>query len=134
MNLSGMMPQAPSSDTMGWFSRDAETFARVSSVLLGETAPTELPSKLLVAVDAFGFAHEDTRSALEPMVKKLGNLIGNTRDEVMAPQGLSVWGRSFSALSSSGSGRSSSRISSVANRISMRPSVGSAGPPGRAFF
>lgn len=98
MDLSGMLPQAPSSDTTGWFSRDAKTFTEVSSVLLGEAAPTELPSKLLVAVDAFGFAREDTRSALDPMVKKLSALIGNFRDEVMAPQGLSVWGRAQRTL------------------------------------
>ena len=30
LNLSGMLPQAPTSDTTGWFARDAETFARVS--------------------------------------------------------------------------------------------------------
>jgi len=98
MDLSGMLPQAPSSDTTGWFSRDAKTFAGVSSVLFGEAAPTELPSKLLVAVDAFGFAREDTRSALDPMVKKLSALIGNFRDEIMAPQGLSVWGRAQRTL------------------------------------
>ena len=98
MDLSGMLPQAPSSDTTGWFSRDAKTFAGVSSVLLGEIAPTKLPTKLLVAVDAFGFAREDTRSALEPMVKKLSALIGNFRDEIMAPQGLSVWGRAQRTL------------------------------------
>ena len=98
MDLSGMLPQAPSSDTTGWFSRDAKTFAEVSSVLLGEDVPTELPSKLLVAVDAFGFAREDTRSALDPMVKKLSALIGHFRDEVMAPQGLSVWGRAQRTL------------------------------------
>lgn len=98
VNLSGMLPQAPSSDTTGWFSRDAETFAKISHVLLGEAAPPELPSKLLVAADAFGFAHEDTRFALAPTVKKLSNLIGNTRDEIMAPQGLSVWGRAQRTL------------------------------------
>src|SRR6478609_10799440 len=35
LDLTGLMPQAPSSDTAGWFARDAETFARVGSVLLG---------------------------------------------------------------------------------------------------
>jgi amidase len=98
MNLSGMLPQAPSSDTMGWFSLDAKTFAAVSSVLLGEAAPTALPSKLLIAVDAFGFAREEVRSALSPLVKKLSTLIGDTRDEVMALQGLSAWGRAQRTL------------------------------------
>ena len=43
LNLAGMLPQAPSSDTTGWFARDAETFARVSSVLLGEAPAATLP-------------------------------------------------------------------------------------------
>ncbi|MFO0162476.1 MAG: amidase family protein [Alphaproteobacteria bacterium] len=34
LDVTGMMSQAPTSDTTGWFARDAATFARVSSVLL----------------------------------------------------------------------------------------------------
>ena len=52
--LAGMMPQAPSSDTTGWFARDAPTFARVSGVMLGESIAAARPSQLIVAVDAFG--------------------------------------------------------------------------------
>ena len=59
LDLAGMLPQAPSSDTTGWFARDAATFARVSSVLLGEPIPDALPTRLIVAVDAFGFADAD---------------------------------------------------------------------------
>ena len=39
IDVSGMLPQAPSSDTTGWFARDAATFARVSSVMLDEAIP-----------------------------------------------------------------------------------------------
>ena len=46
LDLTGMLPQAPSSDTTGWFARDAATFARVSSVLLGELIPTTLPTRV----------------------------------------------------------------------------------------
>src|ERR1700730_12290699 len=53
LDLSGMLPQAPSSDTTGWFARDAETFARVSTVLLGEPFPAELHSRPPGLVDAF---------------------------------------------------------------------------------
>jgi amidase len=93
-----MLPQAPSSDTTGWFARDAETFARVSSVLLGEPIPTALPSRLIVAVDAFGFADPDVAAALRPAVERLTGLIGDARDELMAPQGLSVWSRAQRTL------------------------------------
>jgi amidase len=98
IDVTGMLPQAPTSDTTGWFARDAETFARVSSVLLGEAVPIALPTKLIVAVDAFGFADADVADALQPMVKRLGALVGNSREEVMAPQGLSVWARAQRSL------------------------------------
>ncbi len=98
LDVSGMMPQAPTSDTTGWFARDAATFAKVSSVLLGEAIPTALPTELIVAVDAFGFADADVATALQPMVKRLGTLIGSRREETMAPQGLSVWARAQRSL------------------------------------
>src|SRR5437667_7917712 len=42
--LDGMLPQAPSSDTTGWFARAAETFARVSRVMLGEAISPARPA------------------------------------------------------------------------------------------
>jgi amidase len=93
LDLTGMLPQAPSSDTAGWFAHDAATFARVSSVLLGEPIADVLPTKLIVAVDAFGFADAAVAAALRPMVDRLTKLIGHAREEIMAPQGLSVWSR-----------------------------------------
>jgi amidase len=98
LDLSGMLPQAPSSDTTGWFARDAETFARVSSVMLGEPIPAVLPSHLIVAVDAFGFADAEVVAALRPVVDRLAGLIGSARDELLAPQGLSVWSRAQRTL------------------------------------
>ena len=96
--LDGMLPQAPSSDTTGWFARDAMTFARVSHVMLGEDLPQELPKKLVIAVDAFGFADDDVQAALKPVVSRLTHLIGQSREESMAPQGLSVWARAQRTL------------------------------------
>jgi amidase len=93
-----MLPQAPSSDTAGWFARDAETFARVAGVLLQEAIPLELPQHLLIATDAFGFAHEDVRTALAPMVERLRRIVGSAEEVTMAPQGLSVWARAQRAL------------------------------------
>ena len=98
LDSSGLLPQAPSSDTTGWFARDADTFAKVSAVMLGEAIPSALPVRLIVALDAFGFADQGTRAALRPSVEKLGALIGEVREEIMAPQGLSVWGRAQRTL------------------------------------
>ncbi len=98
LDLSGMMPQAPSSDTAGWFTRDADTFARVSEVLLGEPIPTSLPTKLVVAVDAFGLADAQTAAALQAMVRKLSTIVRDLREDVLAPPGLSVWARAQRTL------------------------------------
>ena len=98
LDLGGMMPQAPSSDTAGWFARDADTFARVSEVLLGETIPARLPTTLVVAVDAFGLADAETAAALQPMVRTLSALVGYVREDLLAPPGLSVWARAQRTL------------------------------------
>jgi amidase len=98
LDLAGMMPQAPSSDTTGWFARDAGTFARVSEVLLGEPIPAALPARLVVAVDAFGFADADTAAALQPMVRRLAALVPDVREDLLAPPGLSVWARAQRTL------------------------------------
>jgi amidase len=93
IDVTGMLPQAPTSDTTGWFARDAATFARVSAVMLGEAIPEQLPQRLVVATDAFAFADPETAAALEPVVARLGKLIGEVRHETMAPPGLAAWAR-----------------------------------------
>jgi amidase len=98
LDLSGMMAQAPSSDTTGWLARDAATFARVSEVMLGEPTPSRLPATLVVAVDAFGLADADTAAALTPMVRTLSSLIGYVREDLLAPPGLSIWSRAQRTL------------------------------------
>ena len=99
--VTGMMPQAPSSDTTGWFARDGATFAKVSSVMLGEAIPTILPRRLIIAVDAFAFADPEVGEALRPMVERLRSFIGDVREEVMAPAGLTQWARAQRTLQSS---------------------------------
>jgi amidase len=98
LDLRGMMSQAPSSDTTGWFARDAETFARVSAVMLGEAIPDTLPTRLVVATDAFALADPETAAALEPMVARLSRLVGEVREEAMAPPGLAAWARAQRTL------------------------------------
>jgi amidase len=101
IDFSGITVQSPSADTCGWFARDAGTLARVGQVLCGADLPALLPTSLLVATDAFGFADEDVQQALAPMVDRLAALIGSRQDVTMAPQGLSVWQRAQRVLQSS---------------------------------
>src|SRR5262249_48643165 len=93
LDLTGMMAQAPSSDTTGWFARDAATVAPGSEAMRGEATSATLPRRLISAVDAFGFADAETSAALQPTVRTLSTLMKDVREEVMAPPGLSVWSR-----------------------------------------
>jgi amidase len=96
--VTGMLPQAPSSDTTGWFARDALTFARVSAVVLGEDIPATLPRRLIVASDAFAFAEPEVGAALQPLVARLAALLGDSREEIMAPGGIISWARAQRTL------------------------------------
>jgi amidase len=98
LDVTGMMSQAPTSDTTGWFARDAETFAKVSAVLLGEAIPDTRPTRLLIATDAFAIADPETAAALQPMVEHLGKLIGNVAEVTMAPPGLATWAKAQRTL------------------------------------
>ncbi len=101
VDFSGITVQSPSADTCGWFARDAAVFARVGEVLCGAALPEALPTTLLVATDAFGFADEAVAQALLPLVERLAALLGQRRDGVLAPPGLSIWQRAQRVLQSS---------------------------------
>jgi amidase len=98
LDVSGMMSQAPTSDTTGWFARDADTFAKVSSVLLGEAIPDARPTRLLIAMDTFAIADPETAAALQPAVARLGRLIGDAAEITLAPPGLATWAKAQRTL------------------------------------
>ncbi len=98
LKLDGMMPQAPSSDTTGWFARDADTFAKISSVLLEEKIEFKGLSRLIIATDAMGFADPGTAQALQTVIELVHSLAEETFEEIMAPPGISVWGRAQRTL------------------------------------
>ena len=91
LNLEGLMPQAPSSDTAGWFARSAETLSRVGRVLYQEDIPNRLNHRLLIARDAFAFSGSETQTALTPVLNRLSKLFREVAEVDMAPNGLEQW-------------------------------------------
>ena len=87
----GMLLQAPSYDTIGWFARDAETFARVGAVMLPAGAPAERPNRLVIAEDAFELAETDVRLALETVVQSLAPMFDATSSLRLSPTSLEEW-------------------------------------------
>ena len=92
--LNGILIQAPSYDTIGWFARDIELFARVGNVLLSHSRRTEMrPQRLILAQDAFELADPATVEALQPHVAAVTALIGNVQNERIAHTSLADWAR-----------------------------------------
>ncbi len=91
ISLDGVLPQASSFDTVGWFARDAETFERVGRVLLQSTSSGDKPVRLLIAEDLFEGVGEDVLSALQPIVDTIGEMIGDQSTERVAAEGNDEW-------------------------------------------
>ena len=89
--LDGLLLQAPSYDTIGWFARDAELFARVGAVLLQGHLPATGPGRLIIAEDAFEVADPAVAQVLRPCVDRLATRIGATASVRLAPPGLAAW-------------------------------------------
>jgi amidase len=89
--LDGILLQAPSYDTIGWFARDADLFARIGSVLLQSNIPQSRPRHLVIAEDAFEVADHRVQEALRPIIDRIASVIGNCRTARLAPTHLSDW-------------------------------------------
>ena len=89
--LDGMLLQAPSYDTIGWFARDADTFAHVGAVILPPGAPAERPNRLIIAEDAFELAEADVRPALESVVQSIAPMFNAVASLRLSPTSLEEW-------------------------------------------
>ncbi|MEI7429819.1 MAG: amidase [Betaproteobacteria bacterium] len=77
ISLQGCLDLAPSLDSCGYFTRDAATFERVGSVLLGDdSCPLASDCQLLLAGDAFGLLSPEVAEVFAPVLNRLKSLAG----------------------------------------------------------
>ena len=69
--LTGVIPFAPSYDTIGWFARDMTTLAAVGDVLLPGLMPAPI-HKLLLVRDAFALTDSEVAAGLRATAAMLG--------------------------------------------------------------
>ena len=89
----GMLLQAPSYDTIGWFARTADIFARVGAELLPSETGTDTPRprRLVIAADAFALAEPATAAALETAVAAVSKLFDEVATATLSPTSLAEW-------------------------------------------
>jgi amidase len=93
--LAGVVPFAPSFDTVGWFARDLANLRAVGHVLLGTEPEARRPAlRACVALDALALAEPDVREALLAWAGRAGI---STRREAFAGD-WRPWGAAYSAL------------------------------------
>jgi amidase len=91
VSLDEACPLAPSFDTAGWFARDPAVLERVGAVLLSEEPDNTVPSRLLIAQDAFELAGAAASSALQPALERVAALLGKPEDVTVSNEGLREW-------------------------------------------
>ena len=89
--LDGMLLQAPSFDTIGWFARDADTFARVGAVILPEGPDAARPRRLVIAEDAFALAEPAARQVLEAALETVASRFDARSSQRLSPTSLEEW-------------------------------------------
>lgn len=98
VSTKGVIPFAPSIDTVGWFARDAETLRSVGSVLLGDHYHQAKPQRLLIATDCFALVEPEIREALLPAVNELRKHFSAVEEVTVSPDGLDAWMECFRVI------------------------------------
>jgi amidase len=96
IDTSGVLPLAPSLDTVGWFTRSATIYDRVGEVLLGNDAEGPALKRLVIAEDAFALLSGDAeQAALRSASHAVAALFAKVDTEILAAEGLEGWREAF---------------------------------------
>jgi amidase len=98
ISLEGVMPLAPSFDTVGWFARDPALFAAAGRVLLQDDRPGAAPGRVLLASDAFARVEPEALPALQAAVARLEAILGPAEPITVSEEGLDEWYHAFRTL------------------------------------
>lgn len=89
--MDGLVPLAPSFDTVGWFARDAGTLARVGAVLLGADSAPLGGETLIFPADAFALADPEVIDALLPAFEAVRALFPKSEQGPASDTPLKRW-------------------------------------------
>ncbi|MBZ9935732.1 amidase [Mesorhizobium sp. BR1-1-16] len=93
VSVAGVMPMAPSFDTIGWLTRDIAMMKRVSACYFGTIEPAAAP-RLMIARDAFDIPEHGIGAALLPIAKGLGV----STEITLYEEGVQFWLETFRPL------------------------------------
>ena len=89
--LDGILLQAPSYDTIGWFARDAATFARVGAAVFGNAITPATPGRIVIADDLFGECDPAVAAALRRVAERVAAMTPSSETVRLSPDGVDGW-------------------------------------------
>ena len=97
ISAEGVVPLAPSFDTVGFLARDAHTFEQVSGVLLGTSAAPI--GRVLIADDALALCDAGVAEVLSELVSRIASTLSLSQQHIkLAPAGFAPLRTAFRRL------------------------------------
>lgn len=96
--LQGLMPLAPSFDTIGWFSRDPARMSAIGKTLLPDWQEPPSLAQTIVPVDAWALADRAVQAVLRPMAERLRMLSPIVHEITLVPDGIDTWFMPFRTI------------------------------------
>lgn len=97
VDTAGLIPLAPSFDTVGWMARDLQMLLEVGRVLLETPGVRESGAfeRIIFAEDLWELPDAQSKNALSRYIPLLQSLAGSHETTVLAPEGLPAWMDAF---------------------------------------
>jgi amidase len=95
IDITGVMPMAPSFDVPGWFASGPGVLRRVGEVLLEGAGVRAKPNQLIVLDDAFAEADAEVASLLRAAIDAMASDLPEPSHKAVAPGGFDAWRESF---------------------------------------
>jgi amidase len=91
ISTEGVVPLAPSFDTVGWFARETDLLYRIGEVLLPKPSVSKLPARLLIADDAFALAEAPVQAILQIEIQRFAELTQSVSHTCLSETSLEIW-------------------------------------------
>ena len=98
VDCGGVVPMAPSFDSVGWFAPSAGILRGVGGVLLGEGRVAAGVARVAVATDLLALADPAVRAAVERLVSRLGGEGRKPEEVVVAEGAIAEWSECFRVI------------------------------------
>ncbi|WP_368895438.1 amidase [Priestia megaterium] len=98
ISTNGLIPLAPSFDTVGVMARDGHTLQKVGAVLLNSTSRVSRFTRLYVPTDVMELVDEQSMRALAPSINHVMESFSTIEEIAIAPQGFSAYMETFRLL------------------------------------